>query len=275
MKKFLKDINVLKDIPENLIVLATKKAAEAGFDIGEAALHAGRHIPEYRKALDELQEIRKLYDAGKYGAKETKAAKEAAKKAVEEVQAALREGLKKGEVKLQHYDTVANRKKWMSATIGAMVGICALSGMSQAEAEEVTMAEVERMVEQESYYRQKNLIVRYGQAGYYVKDSNSKLARWIAFSVDFFNPVDDVITITDWMEDASKWAARKQIETLYLVGKTAGDTVEKDLLKYFDTRGAHPNSIWQLSKAAGIQTPGRWSARMTVARLLEVAGLDQ
>ena len=95
LSPFLKKIGILKDVPENIISLATKKAAEAGMDLGKAALHGTRHIPEYREALKEIEVIKREYEAGKYGAKGTKAGKaeEAARKEVEKVQAKLREGL--------------------------------------------------------------------------------------------------------------------------------------------------------------------------------------
>ncbi len=231
LAEFFKEIGILKDEFKNIVPLFTKKAAQAAVDVGEEALHAGRHIKDYVKLVeDPLQVIRRAYEAGKYGEKGTDAAIKAAREAVEKVQEDIRKKLLDGTIRLQHYDTPGNRKAWKQGAT-AIMALALASGMSEAEAEEVAMSNIERMVAQESYYRQKNVIVRYGQAGYYTKDSNSKVARWTAFAADFFNPVDDVITVTDLLEDASKFAARTGIKVIYVVG----NQVEKVLLNYFDS----------------------------------------
>jgi hypothetical protein len=134
------------------------------------------------------------------------------------------------------------------------MAVAIASGMSEAQAEEVALANIERMVENESYYRQKNVIVRYGQAGYYTKDSNSKVARWTAFAVDFFNPVDDVITITDLLEDAPKFAARTGIKVIYVVG----DKVEKVLLNYFDNAGSGKTTLWHYPESVTFLGANVW-----------------
>jgi hypothetical protein len=51
--------------------------------------------------------------------------------------------------------------------------------------------------------------------GYYTRDSDSSVAGWAAFAVDFFNPVEDVIFVTDLAEDAIG------------VGMRAAETVEE------------------------------------------------
>ena len=133
-------------------------------------------------------------------------------------------GLKNGTIKLQRYDTAENRATWLRNAIGAIIGVALAAGMSQAEAEEVAMQNVERLVEQESYNRQKNAIARYGQAEYYTKDSNSSAARWAAFAIDFFNPIDDVVTISDLLQDAIEAApgiAAQVREQIHGVGERA------------------------------------------------------
>jgi hypothetical protein len=128
---------------------------------------------------------------------------EEARLELREAQAELRQGLKDGSIKLHGYDKALSRDA-LRASLTTMFGLAIWSGMSDAEAEEVVMKEAERYLENESYYRPKNLLLRYGQAGYYTKDSDYKVVRWAAFAVDLLNPVDDAVAITDLIEDAIK-----------------------------------------------------------------------
>ena len=252
---FFKEIGVLKDASKNIVVLATKKLAQSGAAVGDAALHAGRHIKDYRKLVEKpLEDIRLLYESGRLGEKGSAAAIDAAKEAVEKVQQDIRQKLLDGTIRLQRYDTPANRQKWLQEATTAIMALAVASGMTEAQAEEVATTNVERIVEQESYYRQKNIIVRYGQAGYYTKDSNSKVARWTAFAVDFFNPVDDVVVVTDLMEDAVEFARRVGIQSIEIVG----DKTEKILLNYFDSCGSNRSSLWQAGKELGAYDPGQY-----------------
>ena len=156
---------------------------------------------------------------------------------------------------MQRYDTKENREKWLRNAVGAIIGVALAAGMSQTEAEEVAMKNVERLVEQESYYREKNVIVRYGQAEYYAKDSNSSAARWAAFAVDFFNPIDNVVTLTDLAEDAVHAApgiAAEVREQIHEVAELAKDGIQG----YRDAK-TKPNSLWQSGRRAGMYGDGR------------------
>ena len=76
------------------------------------------------------------------------------------------------------------------------VGMFLFDG-DDAKASEFTEKYIEKMVKNESFYRPRNLIVRYGQFTYYVSETDSSALKWLAFGLDLFNPVDDVVTYTD------------------------------------------------------------------------------
>jgi hypothetical protein len=90
-----------------------------------------------------------------------------------------------------------------------MFGLAIWSGMNDAEAEEVVMKEAETYLENESYYRPKNIFLRYGQVGYYASESKSTVIKWAAFAADLFNPIDDGVAITDLIADAIKAGSEK------------------------------------------------------------------
>jgi hypothetical protein len=207
-----------------------------------AALTGGRHIKGYTKLVEEpLLAIKADYEAGKLG-------KAAAKTAVEKVQADIRKGLLDGTIKLQRYDNEWTRDSLRNG-VATIMALAIASGATEAQAEEIAMQNVEGLVEQDTYFRQKNVIVRYGTAGYYVKDSNSNVARWAAFAVDFFNPVEDVIVVTDLAQDLSQWGISKLKEFSDVVEGCAEDI----------RRSQHDmedrNSLWRLGRQGGIYDP--------------------
>lgn len=91
------------------------------------------------------------------------------------------------------------------------------SGQSVQAAENSTMEWLERQIENETYYRQKNAIVKYGTAKYYARDSNSSAARWSAWAADSFNPVEDVVVVTDLIQDLPEGIARVIEGSAYVV----------------------------------------------------------
>jgi uncharacterized protein RhaS with RHS repeats len=242
---FLEKIGVLKGGFENIAVLPTKEALRAAEQVGAAALTGGRHIKDYTKLVEEpLLAIKANYDAGKIG-------KAAAKEAVEKVQADTLAGLRNGTIKLQRYDNEWTRDALRNG-VATMIALAIASGASEAEAEEIAYRNVERLAEQDSYFRQKNVIVRYGTAGYYVKDSNSKLAGWAAFAVDFFNPVEDVIVVTDLAQDLHQLGISKLEEfNQFVMGSL------KDIREGLQNI-QNPNSLWQMGKRDGPYGPDRF-----------------
>jgi hypothetical protein len=216
-----------------------------GEQVGTAALTGGRHIKGYTKLVEEpLLAIKADYEAGKLG-------KEAAKTAVEKVQADIRKGLLDGTIKLQRYDNEWTRDALRNG-VATIMALAIASGATEAEAEEIALQNVERLAEQDTYFRQKNVIVRYGTAGYYVKDSNSKLAGWAAFAVDFFNPVEDVIVVTDLAQDLGRFGINKLHEFNDLV-EGMGEDVRRSLHNIQDR-----NSLWQMGKRADVYGPCRF-----------------
>ena len=224
ISRFLKDIGILEHSAKNITILPNREALRKGFDVGEAALHEGGHLKKYFEDLeDSLVETMREYNTALSKAGKSRSAVEAAKtsanEAVQRLQADLRKKLQSGEIKLQAYDTPESRQNLIT---GIMVLFVA-AGLTPEEAEGASMEFVEKQIENESYYRQKNVLVRYGTAGYYTSDSDSKVAQWSAFAVDFFNPVEDVIFVTDLAEDAARAAVRAAEEVGELTGNAADD----------------------------------------------------
>lgn len=212
ISKFLSDIGTLQDASKNVTILPKRTAFEQGFDIGEAALHQGGHLETYYKEVEDgLVPLMEKFNEGILRAgtdkKAVEAVKEVAREGVAKVQATLRKRLQTGELRLQAYDTPELRR----TLVVQIMALFIVAGLSVEEAEAATMEYIQHEVENESYYRQKNLFVRYGTAGYYTRDSDSKIARWGTFAVDFFNPVEDVIFFTDLIEDG----VLASIDTLY------------------------------------------------------------
>jgi|GEM_PF-4791646 len=200
ISKFLEDIGALKHSSSNITILPTPKAATEGYDIGSAALHSGGHLKSYyEEVVRSLNEIMDRYKTStcRKGA-DTEAAKELARSEVRALQASLRSKLQSGEIKLQAYDTPESRRNLATGIMGLFI----FAGMSPDEAEAAAMDFIENEVNNNAYYRQKNIFVRYGTVGYYARNSDSSIARWSAFAVDFFNPVEDVMFFTDLAEDA-------------------------------------------------------------------------
>jgi hypothetical protein len=195
--KFLEEIGILKNSSKNVTVLPTPKGLRAGEYVGDAALHRGRHVGAYDKIVETpIVDLMDRFNAGQIS-------KEQARKAVEQLQAQLRAKLQSGEIRLHHYDAAANREA-LAAAVNSYVALGVFAGLPPTEAQDAAFKEVEREMENESFYRQKNLIIRYGTAEYYASTSDSKAARWGAFAVDLINPVDDVRVVSDLAEDAIK-----------------------------------------------------------------------
>jgi hypothetical protein len=125
------------------------------------------------------------------------------------------------------------------------------SGMSEAEAQEVAFENVERIAEQDTYYRQKNVIIRFGTAGYYVKDSTSNVAHWAAFAVDFFNPVEDVMVVTDMAQDLGQFGINQLHEVSELFSG-----YREEIARNIQTIRSEPTSLWRMGRQAGVYRSG-------------------
>ena len=224
ISRFLEDIGILEHSAKNITTLPNREALRQGFDVGEAALHEGGHLAKYfddvKVALLEIMDTHTaaLAKAGK-NLRAIEGAKETAQKAVRQLQSDLRKKLQSGEIKLQAYDTPETRRNLITGIVVVFVA----AGLTTEEAEAATMDFVENQIENESYYREKNVYVRYGTAGYYTHDSDSGVAGWAAFAVDFFNPVEDVVFVTDLAEDAIRSGIRAVESVEKLAGDVAGD----------------------------------------------------
>jgi len=161
-----------------------------------------------------------------------------AREGVHGVQASLRKKLQSGEIRLQAYDTPEGRQNLLLRIMALFIA----AGMTMEEAEAATMEFIESQVANETYYREKNVFVRYGTAGYYTRNSDSSLARWATFSVDFFNPVEDVMFFTDLAEDAIRGTTQTLQTFDEVISGATGDiaksvqTIQTDPNAYINLR---------------------------------------
>ncbi len=208
ISNFLEEVGILRDASRNTTVLPTRKALESGIDIGNASLHDGGHLASYFDFVREkLLEQKDVYEGAVSRATTDAArgeARKSAREAIELIQSELRIKLQCGDIKLHHFDTPELRQQYLAT----MMLLHVASGQSVEAAENSTMEWLEREIENESYYRQKNAIVKFGTAKYYARDSNSSAARWSAWAADSFNPVEDVVVVTDLMQEAPAGIAR-------------------------------------------------------------------
>lgn len=214
---WLEKLGFYRDAARNLVALPTKEAVRQGATrSAKAAIHEGGHLGEYYQRVQKtLMDIMERHTTGKL-------TDEAARLELRQAQAELRSGLKDGSIKLHNYDKAVSREE-LRAKLTTAFGLAVFAGMNDAEAEEAVMGMADRYLENERYYRQKNVLVRYGTAGYYTANSQSEIARWAAFAVDFFNPVDDVIFVTDLAEDMVRLGINKYQEFDAVVKGIAND----------------------------------------------------
>ena len=197
-KAFLDSLGFSKNSAGNLISLPTKEAFKSyskfskGIQkrIKTAAAHNGGHVSDYfvtlRYSIDEVQ----------VAFKAKKISKSEATCLIGDLQKITRDGLKKGNIKLHNFDTVEFRKD----AIQNLMILAIFVGMSEADA---GTSFDKAMPEYEEAEREKNKYTKYLTVQNYTGDNND-LAGWSGFMVDMFNPVEDVIFITDLIEDLFK-----------------------------------------------------------------------
>ena len=167
---WLERLGFFGDAARNAIALPKREAVRQGATRStRASLHHGNHIGAYYEMVRKiLTDIMQRHTSGQL-------TDEAARIELKQAQAEFRQGLKDGSITLQTYDTVLSREA-LQRTLAITFGLAVFAGMNDAEAEEVVMDQAERYIENERYYRQKNVLIRYGIAGYYTADSQSKTA---------------------------------------------------------------------------------------------------
>jgi hypothetical protein len=115
------------------------------------------------------------------------------------LQEGLREGLRSGEIALQAADL-----EMLKTGALTIVGL----GVTIVSTEALEARETELFEEASAAYsnreRQKNAYVKYLTAGQYT--GHGGFVGFLGSAVDFFNPVQDVIDITDILEDIGRWA---------------------------------------------------------------------